>query len=144
MIFILINESVKNTMAAYIRQLETGGEVAEVEVKTHDPHRTLDQNALINAVYPQIARQKSDESALDVRKRLKLTKGVPILRAENAAFRAFYDSGLKPLEYEQKIEAMAFVPITSIMTKKQGGQYLDAVLDECAEQGIIINRPYRG
>jgi hypothetical protein len=141
--FRITGDNVSGKMLAYVDQMRMSGRVPEIEVLEYDPHRSLDQNALINSLYPEIARQKSDETALDVRRRLKLTRGVPILRAENEAFRRFYNSGLLALTYEQKIEAMDFVPVTSIMTKKQGTQFIENVLAECSEQGINIQLPYK-
>ena len=56
----------------------------------------------------------------------KLRFGVPILRAEDAEFRAFYDRAIKhALTYEQKVEAMRFLPVTSLMTPAQMKRYLD-------------------
>ena len=60
----------------------------------------------------------------------KLHFGVPILRAEDPDFREFYDAGMKSvLSYEQKLKAMRFVPVTSIMTQDQFDRYAHEVQD---------------
>lgn len=141
--YIIRGEIEQRNMLEHIGQMRLCNNIPEITIEEYDPTRSLDQNALINSLYPEIARQKEDERVLDVRRRLKLTRGVPILRAENEAFRRFYNSGLLALSYEQKLEAMDFVPVTSIMTKKQGAQFIDAVLDECQSQGIKIELPYK-
>lgn len=92
--------------------------------------RSLDQNAISHAWYEQVAAELREDSALGVKNFCKLHFGVPILRAEDSDFRSFYDSAIKPhLSYEQKVAAMAFVPVTSLMTAKQLSAYLEAVQD---------------
>jgi len=92
--------------------------------------RSLDQNAISHAWYEQIAAELREDSALGVKNFCKLHFGVPILRAEDADFRDFYDAAIKPhLSYEQKVAAMAFVPVTRLMTVKQLSAYLAAMQD---------------
>ena len=92
--------------------------------------RSLDQNAISHAWYEQIADELREDSALGVKNFCKLHFGVPILRAEDEDFRNFYDAAIKPhLSYEQKVSAMAFVPVTRIMTVKQLSAYLEAMQD---------------
>jgi hypothetical protein len=98
----------------------------KVTVSTGKP-RSLDQNAISHAWYEQVARELREDDALGVKCVCKLHHGVPILRAEDAEFRAFYDKAIKGLDYEQKVAAMKFLPVTSLMTKAQLSAYLDAV-----------------
>ena len=103
--------------------------------------RTLDQNALSFALYTQIGNQIQDQSISDIRAECKLTVGVPLLRAKDEAFCAFYNAGLLNLTYEQKIAAMEYVPVTSIMGKKVFSQYIDDVIRKYSKQGISIVMP---
>ena len=48
---------------------------------------------------------------------------------------------IKPLSYEKKVAAMAFIPVTSEMKVRQMVQYLDTVQRECAVQGIRLTDP---
>jgi hypothetical protein len=48
---------------------------------------------------------------------------------------------LKPLTYEQRLEAMRFVPVTSEMNVRQMVRFLDNVERECAEQGVKLTDP---
>jgi hypothetical protein len=100
--------------------------------------RSLPQNSTIWMWAGEMASQLGDRSAADVQADWKLRHGVPILRAESHEFRAFYDSALKPRTYEQKLAAMAFVPVTSIMTVPQMVQFMDAVQREALAQGIRL------
>jgi hypothetical protein len=82
-----------------------------------------------------------DRTADEVQKEWKLTIGVPILRAENDAFRAFYDKALKVLTYPEKLAAMEYVPVTSQMTVPQMRAFMDAIQRQGAEQGVTLTDP---
>ena len=83
-----------------------------------------------------------DRSPLSVKCESKLTCGVPILRAEDEDFRAFYDNAVKRnLSYEQKLEAMKFIPVTSLMNVKQLSQYLEDVQQYWGRQGVFLAFP---
>jgi len=103
--------------------------------------RNLPQNALSHALYAQIAAAVDDQSVNDIRAECKLRIGVGLLRASDDGFREFYDSGLKQLTYEQKLAAMSYVPITSIMKKKVFSAYVDEVIRTYSQQGISLINP---
>lgn len=103
--------------------------------------RTRDQNALQWLWASEAANQLGDRTADEVQRDWKLRHGVPILRAESMEFRATYDRMLKPLSYEQKVEAMRIVDVTSLFKVPQMIAFLDAVQRECAEQGIRLTEP---
>ena len=97
-----------------------------VSIKT-GKDRSLDQNSISHAWYEQISRELREETPLGIKNFCKLHYGVPILRAENEEFRQQYDTVLKPLSYDKKLLAMNFLPVTSLMTKAQLSQYLEAM-----------------
>ena len=96
--------------------------------------RSLDQNALSHEWYAQLARELREDDALGWKCYCKLHHGVPILRAEDAEFREFYDQSIKLLDYEKKLVAMKFLPVTSLMTKPQLSKYLEAVRSDFADR----------
>ena len=106
-----------------------------------DGKRSLDQNAMAFALYKQISQQLEDQSIREIRAECKLTVGVPILRASNAKFMAMYDKGLKQLDYEEKLAAMEFIPVTSLMGKKDFSSFLDEVVRVYSQQGISLINP---
>ena len=111
---------------------------------TDGKHRTTDQNRLQRLWVMEIAAQLGDRTPEEVRGELKLTFGVPLLRAENDAFRARYDEVVKPLPYESKLKLMMepiSLPITSIMTTRQKTAYLDAVHCHFSGMGLILTSP---
>lgn len=124
-----------------IRTLWQQNKWLKVTVQTSKP-RSLDQNALSFAWYEQLARELPDDDADGWRCFCKLHFAVPILRAEDATFREFYDTALKStLTYEQKIAAMRFVPVTSLMTKAQLSKYLESVQTEFIGRGVVLEFP---
>lgn len=103
--------------------------------------RSLDQNALAAVWYEQMAREDRQHDALGHKCYCKLHHGVPILRAEDAEYRAFYDGAIKGLTYEQKLAAMKFLPVTSLMTTDQLSKYLEAVQADYSTRGVYVQFP---
>lgn len=104
--------------------------------------RSLDQNAISHAWYEQVAAELREDTALGVKRFAKLHFGVPILRAEDEEFREVYDATIKQtLSYEQKLQAMDFLPVTSRMKVKQLSAYLEAMRDHYADKGVHLQFP---
>jgi len=103
--------------------------------------RSLDQNAISHAWYNEIAVQIADTPE-NVKCECKLRFGVPILRAEDPDFCEMYDTAIKNhLNYEQKLVAMRYLPVTSNMTKPQLSRYLEHIQMSYAQQGVIVEFP---
>lgn len=112
-----------------------------ISVKT-GKKRSLDQNAISHTWYDQIARELREDTPEGVKCECKLRLGVPILRADDAEFREMYDNAIKGhLSYEQKLKAMRFIPVTSLMTKRQLSRYLEDMQRTYAEQGVQLEFP---
>lgn len=114
-----------------------------VTVKT-GKDRSLDYNALSHCWYQQVADELREDDAAGVKAFCKLHFAVPIMRAEDEDFREFYDGGMKrALTYEQKLKAMRFVPVTSLMTQDQFGRYAQEVRDHYAGK-VALEYPPEG
>lgn len=100
--------------------------------------RSPDQNGQSHVWYEQLSRELREDTALGHKSYCKLHHGVPILRAEDAEFRAFYDAAIKRLTYEEKIKAMAYVPITSMFTFPQFQEYLLAMQADFKTRGVLL------
>lgn len=103
--------------------------------------RSLPQNAITHVWYGQIARELREDDALGWKCYCKLHHGVPILRAENEEFRETYDGAIKGLGYEQKLQIMRILPVTSLMTKEQLSKYAEAVQADFAQRGVTLEFP---
>lgn len=105
--------------------------------------RSNEQNRLQRKWINQL-EQQGDMRSEDYRAYCKLHIGVPILRNASDEFKARYDSVVRHLPYETKIELMKVpfdFPVTRIMTKKQKTQYLDAVYQHFTGLGFQLTRP---
>lgn len=101
------------------------------------------QNKLAQRWFTDIANHLGDQTHEDVRAECKLRFGVPILRAENEAFKISYDQIIKPLPYEQKLEAIkAFdLPVTRLMTTKQMKAFMDEMQIYWLKQSVPLTDP---
>lgn len=107
-------------------------------------NRSWKQNRLQRLWVGEAAEQLGDHSAEYLRGLCKLQFGVPILRAENEAFREAYDKNVKGLDYETKIALMMEpldFPVTRLMTSKQKTAYLDEISRSFSQQGVRLTDP---
>lgn len=103
--------------------------------------RSRDQNALMWLWASEAANQLGDRTPTEMQHYWKLHHGVPILRDDSAEFRAVYDKAIKPLSYENKLAAMAFIAVTSEMKVRQMVRFLDTVQRETLTNGIRLTDP---
>jgi hypothetical protein len=110
---------------------------------TQGAPRSASQNRLAQRWFTDIATQLGDQTHEDVRAECKLRFGVPILRAENEAFRLSYDRVIKALPYEEKLEAIkAFdLPVTRLMTAKQMTAFMDTMQQHWLPLGVRLTDP---
>jgi hypothetical protein len=103
--------------------------------------RSREQNSFSHAWYTQMALEDRQFDITGHKCYCKLHHGVPIMRAEDPDFRSAYDGVLRSLSYEQKLEAMKFWPVTSLMTKDQLSRYFAAVQEDYRKRGVILEFP---
>lgn len=140
MILTINSDQSLQTSIGELRELYRIHKYVKVNVKTGKA-RSLDQNALSFAWYEQMANELREDSALGWRSYCKLHFAVPIMRSEDEQFRIFYDTAIKGLSYEQKLEAMKFIPVTSLMSKQQLSRYLEEVQADFLKHGVILEFP---
>lgn len=89
-----------------------------------DKSRSGSQNAISHCWYEQIANELAEDTPAGVKRFCKLHYGVPIMRRDDEDFRELYDASIKPLPYEQKLQAIGLIPVTSLMNVSQLSEYL--------------------
>ena len=139
---LLINsdESLQSTFGA-IRELYFKHRYVRLNAKA-GTDRSVPQNNITHHWYSQIARELQEDDAAGWKAFSKLHFGVPILRAEDEEFRKFYDCAIKSsLSYEEKLDAMKFVPVTSRMTVPQLSKYADDVQRHFLTRSVILTYP---
>lgn len=103
--------------------------------------RSIDQNALLHKWFGEIARQKGDETLMDVKAQCNLTYGAPILIRDDEMWGRFWKA--IGLSYEQRIKAfkLGYVQCTSLMTAKQLSEYMDAMSRDYRGEGFRLTDP---
>lgn len=108
--------------------------------------RSLSQNQLIHMWFGEIAKQ-THASADQVKRECKFYQGCPILIGEDEQF-ADFARNLSHLTTEEKIAAMDYVSVTSVMSASQLSRMCDAVSLKYRPQGVNLTDPealkYRG
>lgn len=123
-----------------IRELYQRNRYLKITIKI-GKSRSEQQNDISHVWYDQLSRELREDNALGWKAYCKLTIGVPILRAEEEEFRANYDASVRHLTYEQKLKAMHFIPVTSLMTKAQLSQYLETMQSIFLDHGVKLEFP---
>ena len=141
MILTITNDHNLQVALGKIREVfKRDGGILRVTVKDGKDRSYL-QNSLSHAWYEQIARELPEDTAEGWKCFCKLHCGVPILRRDDEDFRASYDASLKGMSYESKLKAMRILPVTSLMTTRQLGEYLEDVRNVFAARGVVLEFP---
>lgn len=134
------SETTLQSFLGELRDLFHKHKYLRLNVKTGQD-RSLPQNSFTHAWYDQIARELREDDARGWKRYCKLHHGVPILRTEDAEFRAMYDGAIKALTYEQKLHVMDYMPVTSLMTKPQLSKYAEDVQADFDKRGVRLEFP---
>lgn len=104
-----------------------------------DEARSLKQNRLSFSWY-KVRGDATGHGKEYERSLCKLLYGIPILQRDEK-FASFYQVALSDLSYENKMLAMEYVPVTSLMSIPQFAEYLSTVDEQSASIGIVLPRP---
>ncbi len=113
---------------------------AAMTLTKHKRNRSAEQNSLSHVWYQQVAAKLREDTAAGVKGFCKLNFGIPILRTDTD-FSSMYDSTIKTLSYEQKIEIMTFpdmFPVTSLMKTDQLSLYLEHIQAHYADSVQLL------
>jgi DNA-binding transcriptional regulator YhcF (GntR family) len=135
----LKNEHQLNAFCEWIRgEWEKGKQPTMQELAQE---RSTNQNTMMHALYRDIASQTEDQSLVEVKRICKLHYGVAIKKASDREWAEFYDRAIKPLAYEDKLEVIGAMSITSDFTKKMATEYLDTIISEYTKKGFALADP---
>lgn len=107
-------------------------------IKRATKKRTLDQNGQLRVWYEQMAKELPEDNLQGWERYCKLHHGIPILRADDDQFRQFYDKALKGLDYEFKLKAMDYTPVTRLMITEQFNRYFESLQDDFLKRGVSL------
>ena len=127
------------SLARYVNQLKHWY-MEHKYLVMHQPQfgkdRTVDQNAMSFELYTRIGKTLYGGDTEHARYECKLHYGVPILRENDPDFQKIYDTVIKPHDYGTKLKIMEYLPVTSLMSKKQFSEYVDKILNVYSEKGV--------
>jgi len=113
------------------------GNRATFEVQIPVRGRSLPMNSLWAVWYGLIGKEVGQKTE-EVKRECKLLYGVPILCAEDEAFRRVWLAKFADDTYEQQLYMMRYLPVTSLLSKSQGMIYTETMQREYASQSIIL------
>jgi hypothetical protein len=100
--------------------------------------RSINQNYVSHGWYEQVSKEEGEYTAGDVKSRCKYHFGVPILRAEDKEYNDAYEASIGKLPlYEDRIKAMEYWPVTSLMKTKQMTRYMEQVQNHYAGRVML-------
>lgn len=125
----------------------TSGKVAKITVSEYDEVeekksaakiRSIKQNRLIYKSYQRIGKTLygGDESL--ARNECKLRIGCRILYRDSKDFAVVFDSIIRPLDYDKKIQAMNLISVSSIMEIPQATEYIKTIFTEYGQRGVYF------
>jgi hypothetical protein len=106
---------------------------------TSGKDRSIPQNKLINLIYRKIADKLYGKDFEHARNECKLTIGVSILRRDNEDFKRIYDKVIRPFDYEDKLDIISTMQVSSLMTVPQAKEYINLIMDKYSELGVGFN-----
>lgn len=102
--------------------------------------RSLSQNALLWRWNGEIAKWRGDTTAEEVHQENKFLIGCSILMRDDENFVRFVER-LSGLSYEEKLDAMDYLSVTSIMTPSQMSEFMDNVYRKFSQKGCPMTLP---
>ena len=104
--------------------------------------RSLDQNALVHKWFGEIAKQRGDISAKDVKGLCHVTYGVPI-RMRDPVWSRVWHKMFAPLTWEQQcfLFSQGILSMTRDMTTTELREYMDAMSADYRAQGVVLTDP---
>jgi hypothetical protein len=103
--------------------------------------RSTEQNRLQWLWATEAAAARQDTPAKEIQAEWKLNFGVPILCAEDEEFADTWVRVENKFSYNEQLELMNFLSVTSLMTSRQLSNYLNQIYQHYSEHGIELTDP---
>lgn len=102
--------------------------------------RSLEQNRLLHKWFTEIADQRAEHTAAEIKVICKRQFFIPVLRGEDEAFNDILNS-LVGMSEEQKNALVELLPVTSICTIKQMSTCMDQIFMHYTGLGVELTQP---
>ena len=105
--------------------------------------RTEEQNRTIHKWFGEIAVQRQDVTALEVKAEHNLQFGLPIMQRDDPEWSAVFMHLFRGLNHELKLKAIRVldVPFTRRMKVKQLTEYMEQMMQQAIERGHVLTIP---
>ncbi|WP_299830730.1 hypothetical protein [uncultured Roseobacter sp.] len=136
----IMDKGQAETLVAFLMDLPVPFTVTVKDGKV----RSTRQNKMQRKWCTEVAEQREDMTAEEVRGFSKAMFGVPILCRDDPIFAEKYLTTIKPLSYETKLSIMQEpfdFGVTRLMTTKQKAEYLTAMHAYWVSKGIVLTEP---
>jgi len=125
-----------------ISLLESGKPVSviveEYTEEAEGKRRTTAMNRLIYKLYQRIGKTLYGGDESHARNECKLRIGCRILYRDSKEFAKTFDSCIRPMTQENRLNAMNLISVSSIMKVKQGTEYIKTIMTEYGQQGCYF------
>lgn len=121
----------------------SGMEFPYVVTAKKDRDRTAAQNRLIHKWFGEIAAQKGDVTAQEVKAACNLAYGKPILMRDDPEWAEAFGRLFDVLNHEAKMDAIRILdlPFTRRMGVGQLSEYMDAMMRDALKRGVVLTDP---
>lgn len=106
--------------------------------KTSERRRSTRQNRLIYAIYQRIGKTLYGNDELHARRECKLRIGCRILYRDKKEFAELFDRVIRNLDHETRLKSMDLVSVSSIMSVRQGSEFVKSIMQEYTERGCYF------
>lgn len=105
--------------------------------------RSDEQNQTVHKWFGELAGQRGDVTADEVKSECNLEYGLPIMMEADAEWKAVFGHLFRGLDYQRKLKAIRVldVPFTRRMTVQQLNRYMTAMQKDAAERGFVLTIP---
>jgi len=111
-----------------------------IETSLYKKDRSLAQNRLSFLWYKAIAEHNNTTTASE-QNTCKLEYGCPILVETDTEFANVFNKAIRPLNYEDRVSAMKYMPATRLLSVKQMAHYLQQIETDWAHMGLSLPVP---
>lgn len=127
--------------AEAVRLIESGPVeviVQPFDEKATEKRRSTAMNRLIYKLYQRIGKTLYGGDESHARNECKLRIGCRILYRDSKEFALTFDNVIRPLDHETRMNAMNLVSVSSIMSVKQGSEYIKTIMTEYGQRQVYF------
>lgn len=138
-----MNEYIVNSLASFKKAIEAQqllfNEHKYLHIKINCNKRTLTQDALVHCWYKDIGDYEGNHEE-HVKNACKYQFGLSVLSKyqDYTEYINMIREKLRPMDYDDRIEFMKYVKVTSLMSTAQHAEYMNIIKDFYEQNGVFL------